>query len=162
MYKSDPEEMVSLKYDQLLRNRLKANKENFSSNYKNIFYAGSESSIDGTHKAYNICLVRAVSKCRAKIFRRNRVTDFLQKIPIKCLVYFLNLSYEINFTVNKLASVSLSIIKQSRTPSLGGIFQGEKIMLKGSYSIITSRLREFSRMFMLKSRKKKRFHASTT
>jgi hypothetical protein len=157
MYKENLEEIASLEYDPLLCTKLKANKEIFNYRYRYVFYADCKSSTDGTHEVYNICFVRAYGKCRVQIFGRNCFADFLRRMPDKCLVYFHNLSYDINFIINKLDNVYRPIIKQGRTLSIGGMFQGKKIVFKDSYSIITSRLKEFPRMFKLESGEKEVF-----
>jgi hypothetical protein len=72
-------------------------------------------------------------------------------MPGDSLIYFHNLSYDINFIVNKLDRISNPIIKNGRTMSLNGMFKGKKFVFKDSYSIIPSRLKEFPRMFKLES-----------
>jgi hypothetical protein len=78
-------------------------------------------------------------------------------MPSESLIYFHNLSYCINFIVNKLDRVSNPIIKNGRTMSLYGVFQRKKFTFKDSYSIIPSKLRDFPKMFKLESGEKEVF-----
>jgi hypothetical protein len=157
LYQEKLEEMESLEYDPLYCCRLKADRKNFEKKYKYVFFADWESSTDGTHSEYCICFIRSDGKCRCQIFGRDCVTNFLERIPSNCLVYFHNLSYDINFIVNKLDEVYSPIIKNGRTMSLNGIYKKKKIVFKDSYSIISSRLKEFPRMFKLESGEKEVF-----
>jgi hypothetical protein len=157
LYQEDLEEIESLEYDPLLCTKAKLTKKNFRVKYRNVFYADCESSTDSFHTEYNICFVRADGKCRIQIFGKDCVKSFLERIPNDSLIYFHNLSYDINFIVNKLDRISNPIIKNGRTMSLNGIFKGKKLIFKDSYSIIPSRLKEFPRMFKLESGDKEVF-----
>jgi hypothetical protein len=85
------------------------------------------------------------------------VKNFLECMPSDSLIYFHNLSYDINSIVNKLDRVSHPIIKNGRTMRLNGVFQGKKLMFKDFYSIIPTRLKEFPRIFKLESGEKEVF-----
>jgi hypothetical protein len=78
-------------------------------------------------------------------------------MPNRSLVYFHNLSDDINFSINKLDRVDRPIIKQGRTLSINGVYRGKNIVFKDSYSIITSKLKDFPRMFKLESGEKEVF-----
>jgi chromosome condensin MukBEF MukE localization factor len=83
----------------------------FKMNFKHVFYADCESSIDDFHAEYNICFVRADGRCRIQIFGKRCVLNFLERMPTESLIYFHNLSYDINFIIKKLYRVSNPIIK---------------------------------------------------
>jgi hypothetical protein len=157
LYQEDLGELYALDYDQTLCTKLKLAKRDFQTNYRQVFYADCESSTDGFHTEYNICFVRRDGKCRIQIFGKDCVKNFLDRMPGNSLIYFHNLSYDINFVVNKLDRVSNPIIKNGRTMSLTGYFKGKKFVFKDSYSIIPSRLKEFPRMFQLESGDKEVF-----
>jgi hypothetical protein len=78
-------------------------------------------------------------------------------MPNRSLVYFHSLSYDFNFIINKLERVDRPIIKQGRTLSINGVYRGKSIVFKDSYSIITSKLKDFPRMFKLESGEKEVF-----
>jgi hypothetical protein len=157
IYQEDIAELESLENNPLLCTRLKINKKEFKPNYKFVFYADCETSTGKIHAEYNICFVRSDGKCRCQIFGEDCVRKFLDRMPNRSLVYFHNLSYTINFIINKLDRVDRPIIKQGRTLSIKTFYKGKKIVFKESYSIIASKLKDFPTMFKVESGEKEVF-----
>ncbi|KAI5550290.1 organellar and viral DNA polymerase type B, partial [Trichomonas vaginalis G3] len=69
---------------------------------EHIFFADFECSTDGVHKAFNICYDSEDGKISESIWGQNCATKFLERIPDKSLIYFHNLSYDINFILRHL------------------------------------------------------------
>ncbi|EAX88119.1 hypothetical protein TVAG_104300 [Trichomonas vaginalis G3] len=67
---------------------------------EHIFFADFECSTDGVHKAFNICYDSEDGKISESIWGQNCATKFLERIPDKSLIYFHNLSYDINFILD--------------------------------------------------------------
>ena len=84
--------------------------------------------------------------------------EFLEVLPDKSLIYFHNLSYDINFIVKELNTVKgTPIIKGSRTMTLNGSYKGKTLYFKDSYAIISKPLKMFPEMFKLKTGPKEVF-----
>jgi hypothetical protein len=157
LYQETLEPLQNLKYDPLLCTRVKMNMKPFVHRYRYIFYADTETCTDQIHQEYNICFIRNDGKCRCQIFGLNCVTEFLERMPHESLIYFHNLSYDINFIVNKLTRCFPPIIKNGRTFELSGLYKGKKLTFKDSFAIINRPLRDFPAMFKLDSGEKEVF-----
>ncbi|EAX94272.1 hypothetical protein TVAG_498260 [Trichomonas vaginalis G3] len=125
---------------------------------EHIFFADFECSTDGVHKAFNICYDSEDGKISESIWGQNCATEFLERIPDKSLVYFHNLSYDINFILRHLTEISgTPIIKGSRTMQITGIYKGKAIIIKDSYTVINKKLNLFPEMFHLQTGPKEVF-----
>jgi hypothetical protein len=127
LYQENLEELQSLEYDPELCTRLKLEKKDFKLHVRQVFYADCESSTGGFHAEYNICFVRADGKCRIQIFGRDCVKNFLERMPNDSLIYFHNLSYDINFIVKKARSGKSSDNQERKDNELEWCVSGETI-----------------------------------
>ncbi|EAX83235.1 hypothetical protein TVAG_570730 [Trichomonas vaginalis G3] len=126
--------------------------------YEHVFFADFECSTDGVHKAFNICYDSEDGKISESIWGQNCATKFLERIPDKSLIYFHNLSYDINFILRHLTEISgTPIIKGSRTMQITGIYKGKAIIIKDSYTVINKKLKLFPEMFHLQTGPKEVF-----
>lgn len=129
---------------------------------ENVVYADFECSTDGIHEEYCICAMippnDKFSGCNFKDFGNKCAYNFLNWIPNNSVVYFHNLSYDINFLLNKVTKVcGTPIIKQNRVYQMETIYKSKKIIFKDSYSIINKKLKMFPIMFKLESGEKEVF-----
>ena len=112
------------------------------------------------HKPYCICF--NLDGTERYYYGHDCSINFLKAMPNNTLIYFHNLSYDITFIINYLASIMDNpIIKNGRTYSLMGIFKtGDELrtlLFKDSYAIIPHPLKRFPIMFNLDSGKKEIF-----
>lgn len=166
LYKEKVEPIKNLYYSAKYCCRLKA--ENIKKSSKNRFirehviYADFECSTDGIHEEYCICAMipktDKLSDIYFKEFGTSCAYKFLDWIPNNSVVYFHNLSYDINFILNKVSKVcGIPIIKQNRVYQMETIYRKKKIIFKDSYSVINKKLKMFPIMFKLNSGEKEVF-----
>jgi hypothetical protein len=70
-----------------------------------VFYADFECSTDNIHKAFNICYSSPNLLISGSIWGEDCGKEFLEVVPDKSLIYFHNLSYDINFIVKELVEL---------------------------------------------------------
>ena len=124
-----------------------------------VIYADFECSTDGVHKAFLICGMTAEGKTYYS-WGENCADEFLEweQIIDGTQIYFHNLSYDINFILNKMDKVQGNpIIKSGRTMSIDCIYKDKRIRFRDSYSIISKKLKMFPGMFHLESGPKEIF-----
>ncbi|EAX78458.1 hypothetical protein TVAG_047530 [Trichomonas vaginalis G3] len=125
---------------------------------EHVFFADFECSTDGFHKAFNICYDSEDGSVSESIWGQNCATEFLERLPDKSLIYFHNLSYDINFILRHMTEVKgTPIIKGSRTMQITGLYKGRAIIIKDSYSVINKKLKLFPAMFNLQTGPKEVF-----
>ena len=170
LYKEDINDYTSLEYNPDFCTRVKApyiaaddeeespKKRKF--NREHVMYADFECSTDGQcHKAFNICY-SSPEGLKGSLWGNDCAKQFLDFVPANTLIYFHNLSYDINFIINELTDiVGLPIIKGSRTMTVTGNYSpkgpgseshGSKtLQFKDSYTIISKPLKTFPEMFKL-------------
>ena len=137
-----------------------------------VYYADFEASTDnGLHRAYCVCYQSADGSINKHYYGQPRgctgselpgeycATSFLNDMPDKALIYFHNLSYDINFIVRYLQSIRSNdtIIKNGRTMQLKGRYKNKRLTFKDSYTIISTKLSRFPTMFHLDSGAKEKF-----
>ena len=109
-------------------------------------------------KAFNICYESSDGVFKGSIWGENCAEEFLERLENNTLIYYHNLSYDINFILSKLSSVvGTPIIKGSRTMTIQGTFHKKSLMFKDSYTIISKPLKMFPEMFKLKTGPKEVF-----
>ena len=117
-----------------------------------VVYADFECSTDGVHKAFNIAYQSADGKLKGSYWGSDCAIKFLDTLESNTLVYYHNLSYDINFIIQHLTTVySNPIIKGSRTMTMTGKYNEKTLCFKDSYSIITAPLERFPVMFKLET-----------
>ena len=129
---------------------------------EHVIYADFECSTDGTHKEFNICFESADGTDKGSYWGHSCAVKFLNHLKTNTLVYFHNLSYDINFIISRLTCiVGTPIIKQSRVMQIEGIYNRDKVnkrlLFKDSYAIISKKLKEFPICFNLKTGEKEVF-----
>ena len=147
LYKQDLAPFTDLTYSPKYCVQLKKKPESKDTNeakhkfiYEHVFFADFECSTDGIHKAFNICYESEDGKISESIWGQNCAIEFLEKLPDKSLIYFHNLSYDINFILRHLTEVKgTPIIKGSRTMQITGIYKGKAIIIKDSYTVISTK-----------------------
>ena len=166
LYKEKIKTFKSLNYNPKFCARLKTPYVKSESETKSIkdtkplytFYADFECSTDNIHKAFNICYSSPDLLIKGSIWGEDCGKEFLEVVPDRSLIYFHNLSYDINFIVKELNSVKgTPIIKGSRTMTLNGSYNGKTLYFKDSYAIISKPLKMFPEMFKLKTGPKEVF-----
>lgn len=140
--------------------------------YGDVLYADYEASTDGeAHKEYMICVCSRDNKLNRTFYGNNCTVEFLDVLKHNSLVYFHNLSYDINFIVKYVKVIGQPIMKSGRVLSMtvkyvnkfyvegkhSKAMQYKTIMFKDSYAIISIALRAFPAMFNLKSGDKEVF-----
>ena len=161
LYKEKLQDFTSLDYNRKFCTRQKLydpKREEHKTTYDYVIYADFECSTDGVHKAFNICFETADGKIQDSFWGENCAQMFLDVVPNNSLVYYHNLSYDINFIINNLTGfVGTPIIKGSRTMMIKGIYNGKNICFKDSYVIISKPLKMFPSMFKLQTGPKEVF-----
>ena len=161
LYKEKLQDFTTLDYNKKFCVRKKfydPKREEQKLKYDYVLYADFECSTDGIHKAFNICFESADGKVQDSFWGNNCAKMFLDVVPNNSLVYYHNLSYDINFVINELTGfVGTPIIKGSRTMMIRGIYKGKNICFKDSYAIISKPLKMFPSMFKLKTGPKEVF-----
>ena len=161
IYKEPLTELKSLNYDQKYCVRKKEpykakNEKDCKPSY--VVYADFECSTDGIHKAFNICYESNDSNFKGSIWGSDCAVKFLEILKDNTAIYYHNLSYDINFILNKLSSIrGTPIIKGSRTMTIEGTYNGKHLLFKDSYTIISKPLKMFPEMFKLETGPKEVF-----
>ena len=158
LYKEALPSFTNLQYNADLCTKLKqAPSDSKEKNFKQVYYADFECSTDNVHKAFNICYSSPNHKIKS-LWGDDCAKQFLEAIPDHSLIYFHNLSYDINFIVKELNSViGTPIIKGSRTLMLTGLYKKKTLCFKDSYAVITKPLKMFPVMFNLQTGPKEVF-----
>ena len=153
LYKEKLQDFSDLDYSKKFCTKLKApakEEPKKKTEYNTIIYADFECSTDGVHKAFNICFESADGKLKNSFWGEDCARQFLDVVPDKSLIYYHNLSYDINFVINCLTDFKgTPIIKGSRTMMIAGIYKKKNICFKDSYTIISKPLKLFPSMFKL-------------
>ena len=164
LYKEKLEKITTLKYNEKFCTKLKEPHVKKETKNKNVFtrehtiYADFESSTDGFHKAFNICYSEPDTDFNGSIWGDFCGSEFLDLVPNNSLIYYHNLSYDINFIINLLDDIiGTPIIKGSRTMMITGVYKGKMLCFKDTYTIIPSKLKRFPAMFGLKTGPKEVF-----
>ena len=125
---------------------------------EHTIYADFETTTDGIHKAFNICYSEPNTSFKGSIWGENCGKEFLNIVPDNSLIYYHNLSYDINFIVNLLDKIiGTPIIKGTRVMSVTGRYRGKNLCFKDTYTIISSKLKAFPAMFGLETGPKEVF-----
>ena len=118
---------------------------------EHVFYFDFECSTDGIHKPYCLCYANTEG-ISGSYYGHECARNFLEMLPPQSLCYAHNLSYDICFVLRHLDRVlDNPIIKDGRTMSLIGVYHRKMICFKDTYSIISTKLSSFPRMFNLKT-----------
>ena len=164
-YKQKIAPIEKLDYNPKWCTRLKQPKESKESGKKWLFqlnkvvYADFECSTDGIHKPYNICAMTADGvpfsawgeDCAEQFLKWSEIVD-------GTLIYFHNLSYDINFIMKHLdCVVGTPIIKSGRTLQIDAKYKTKWLRFKDSLAIISKRLEMFPEMFGLEGIQKEVF-----
>ncbi|MGI6155835.1 MAG: DNA polymerase [Enterococcus lemanii] len=170
LYKEKLERLPTLEYDQKFCTRLKEqyvkkantkndkNKKKFMFEREHTIYADFETTTDGIHKAFNICYSEPNTSFKGSIWGENCGKEFLNIVPDNSLIYYHNLSYDINFIINLLDKIiGTPIIKGTRVMSVTGRYRGKNLCFKDTYTIISSKLKAFPAMFGLETGPKEVF-----
>ena len=166
LYKQNLAEMTDLKYNPKFCCRVKEEyvpKEGKRKNKVDIkpehfYFADFECSTDGVHKAFNICFDNEKGTNPRSIWGKDCAIEFLEALEDKSLVYFHNLSYDINFILRHLDKITgTPIIKGSRTMLIQGEYNDKRLFFKDSYTVISKPLKDFPECFKLKTGAKEVF-----
>ena len=164
-YKQKVAPIEKLHYNAKWCTRLKEPKKSKNPGKKWLFqlnkvvYADFECSTDGIHKPYNICAMTAEGipfsawgeDCAEQFLKWSEITD-------GTLIYFHNLSYDINFIMRHLDCVmGTPIIKSGRTLQIDAKYKTKCLRFKDSLAIISKRLEMFPEMFGLEGIQKEVF-----
>ena len=123
---------------------------------EHVYYFDFECSTDGIHKPYCVCY-RGDDK-EGSFYGEGCARKFLDMIPNNTLCYAHNLSYDICFIISYLDRICDNpIIKDGKTMSMIGVYHRKLIQFKDSYSIITTKLTNFPKMFHLETGPKEVF-----
>ena len=128
-----------------------------------IIYADFEASTNGDkHKAYCICadktnldnsLITHFEK-----YDQDCAISFLDWCDDKSLIYFHNLTYDMNFLLKHFSRVKGNpIIFNGRDMSYNVIYDDKQFTIRDSYALISSKLEQFPSMFKLNSGAKEAF-----
>ena len=148
--------MYNPKYCCQLKEENKSNKQKFK--LEHVVYADFECSTNGLHKEYNVCYESNDGIIKQSYFGPTCAYDFLDSLDNNTLIYFHNLSYDINFIINKLTKITgTPIIKGTRTMLIDGQYHGKNLRFKDTYSIISRKLADFPAMFHLETGPKEVF-----
>lgn len=110
------------------------------------------------HKPYMLCynimnkfddFLKNKTKC---ITGKKCVTNFLEKIPHKSLIYFHNLKYDWQF-IQPYLRISSSIIQNSNIYQMKCYYKKKEITFRCSWHMINSKLVDFPKMFGLNIKK---------
>ncbi len=170
IYKERLEKIIKLEYDEKRCCRLKvqqktksktgisqSNKSN-KTKYEHVVYADFECSTDGIHQAFNICYESADGTMKGSFWGQDCAKHFLAALKDNTMVYFHNLTYDINFIMNELSEIiGTPIIKGSRTMMIEGKYKGHHLCFKDSYTVISKPLKMFPAMFNLETGPKEVF-----
>ena len=86
---------------------------------EHVVYADFDCRTDNLHKAFNICYESADGMLKGSYWGTDCAIKFLDTLENNTLVYYHNLSYDINFVVKHLIAVTETpIIIDSRTMML--------------------------------------------
>ena len=118
---------------------------------EHVFYFDFECSTDGIHKPYCICYSTPDGRT-GSYYGTNCALKFLDMLPTNSLCYAHNLSYDICFLIGHFDRVlDNPIIKDGKTMSLIGVYHRKMFCFKDTYSIISTKLSNFPRMFNLET-----------
>ena len=118
---------------------------------EHVYYFDFECSTDGIHKPYCICY-SSTEGISGSYYGTNCAKKFLEMLPTNSLCYAHNLSYDICFIIGHLDRVCDNpIIKDGKTMSLIGVYHRKMFCFKDTYSIISTKLSNFPRMFNLET-----------
>ena len=128
-----------------------------------IIYADFECSTNGDkHKEYCICADKTDLNNyivdHFESFNKYCAIDFLNWCDDNALIYFHNLSYDMNFLLKHFDSVKGNpIIFNGRDMSYKVIYNKKTLTLRDSYALISSKLEQFPSMFKLNTGVKEAF-----
>ena len=118
---------------------------------EHVYYFDFECSTDGIHKPYCVCY-SSTEGISGSFYGANCSRNFLEMLPNNSLCYAHNLSYDICFIIGQLDRVCDNpIIKDGKTMSLTGVYHRKLFCFKDTYSIISTKLSNFPRMFNLET-----------
>lgn len=152
----------SLSYSPLMSTKLVKNRKSKAPiDLKKVYFADFESDVNGEyHVPYAVSYVRSdwkipKHKTRATCTKDDPfkwLNDFLDDLPSKSVTYFHNLGYDFKMLLNFVNPVSI-IKKQSLILTVTCTYKKKIFYFKDSYSMITSPLSGFSKMFDLEEDK---------
>ena len=118
---------------------------------EHVYYFDFECSTDGIHKPYCLCYSNTEG-ISGSYYGHDCAKRFLEMLPNNSQCYAHNLSYDICFIIGHLDRVlDNPIIKDGRTMSIIGVYHRKMICFKDTYSIISTKLSNFPRMFNLET-----------
>ena len=116
---------------------------------EHVYYFDFECSTDGIHQPYCLCYA-STDGISGSYYGHDCAKNFLEMLPTNSQCYAHNLSYDICFIMRYFDRVCDNpIIKDGKTMSLVGIYHRKVLTFKDTYSIITTKLSNFPRMFNL-------------
>lgn len=127
-------------------------KESDESKYE-YFYADFEAATQGFHKPYAIAFISRIHSEEPINFIygfdcEEKFLDELKKSKYTPIVYFHNLAYDGRFLAKY--GIRKAIKKAGKILSMELQYKGKRIILRDSYSMITSPLKDFPSMFDIK------------
>lgn len=153
-YNSIDESFEDLNYS-ITKNvrRIEADKENKYNNidFVNVFFDFETNTNEGNHKPYLCC---CYFKINGKIYMRKFLgqdcgKQLLDFIPDKSMLIAHNASYDYRFIIKHLDRICNEISKTNRLISCDAIYNGKKIKVKDSYSLIAMKLKDFNKNLKL-------------
>jgi hypothetical protein len=153
-YDKVDKEIVSLEYpDSAVKAiRKPQSKKQAEQTEQKVYYADFESTTDGDkHEAYMCCVVSKQTEMKT-FHGEYSGHQLLEHLEDNSIVYFHNLGYDMSFLV-KYLNIQNIIKTGSMVKTLSGNFNGKRLTFRDSYSMIPDKLKNFSEMFGLSSKK---------
>ena len=132
----------------LICNNIKLNEK---INDKNVFYVDFECFAKDVHKSYGACMVKRGESKIETFIGKNVVTQILELLPDKSLIYAHNLGYDGRIILSELPENELKIkhciTKGSLMYELEINYNNKTLIFRDSMAMIASKLKNFPAMF---------------
>ena len=128
-------------------------KETKPQDLKKIFFADFETTTEEEkHKPFMCCVISHDGKQKKTFYGDLCALDLMNFLPNDSMIYFHNLGYDSVFLV-RFMNIRQEIREGTHCKMICGTYQSKKLVFKDSYAMISSPLRDFSKMFNLTVKK---------
>ena len=121
-----------------------------------VFFADTEADVSEYHRVYQL-VCQNFRGDDIRVFNGEDCCEkFLDDLPDNALVYFHFASYDVNFIMKYFKSAE-PIKNGGKLITVRGLYNKKHITIRDSYSLITTQLKNFPKMFKLKTGEKEAF-----